>query len=105
MRQPACRPAIGYYGAIAEWFDIDLIVNCARRNPDWHFVLIGEVNGCDISAAKLLGNVEFLGEKPYDELTFYLYGFDVCVIPFKLVDLIKATNPVKAYGYCVPASP
>ncbi|HSU06862.1 MAG TPA: glycosyltransferase, partial [Acetobacteraceae bacterium] len=103
--EPASRPVIGYYGAIADWFDIDLVTECARRNPDWRFVLIGEVTGCDITAAKQLTNVEFLGEKPYKELTFYLYGFDVCIIPFKLVDLIKATNPVKAYEYLCAGKP
>ena len=44
-------------------------------------------------------NVEFLGEKPYAELTHYLYAFDVCLIPFKVVDLTRATNPVKVYEY------
>ncbi len=103
--EPASRPVIGYYGAIADWFDIDLVVTCARRNPKWRFVLIGEVNGCDISPAKQLPNIEFLGEQPYDKLTFYLYAFNVCIIPFKLVDLIKATNPVKAYEFLCAGKP
>jgi GT2 family glycosyltransferase/glycosyltransferase involved in cell wall biosynthesis len=105
LYEPASRPVIGYYGAIADWFDIDLVATCARRNPEWRFVLIGEVNGCDISAAQELPNIELLGEQPYDKLTFYLYAFDVCIIPFKLVDLIKATNPVKAYEYLCAGKP
>jgi GT2 family glycosyltransferase/glycosyltransferase involved in cell wall biosynthesis len=103
--EPASRPVIGYYGAVADWFDIDLVVECARRNPQWRFVLIGAVNGCDISAAQELSNIELLGEQPYDKLTFYLYAFDVCIIPFKLIDLIKATNPVKAYEYLCAGKP
>ena len=105
LYQPISRPLIGYYGAIADWFDIDLVTECARRRTDWRFVLIGEVTGCDISVARSLDNVEFLGEKPYDELTFYLYAFDVCIIPFKLVDLTKATNPVKVYEYLCAGKP
>jgi len=103
--QPAGRPVIGYYGAIAEWFDIDLVVQCARRHPKWHFVLIGAVDCCDISAAAQLPNVAFLSEKPYAELTHYLYAFDVCIIPFKLVDLTRATNPVKVYEYLCAGKP
>jgi GT2 family glycosyltransferase/glycosyltransferase involved in cell wall biosynthesis len=103
--EPTSRPVIGYYGAIADWFDIDLVVACARRHPKWRFVLIGEVNGCDIKAAAELPNVELLGEQPYEKLTFYLYAFDVCIIPFKRVDLIKATNPVKAYEYLCAGKP
>jgi GT2 family glycosyltransferase/glycosyltransferase involved in cell wall biosynthesis len=103
--QPAARPVIGYYGAIAEWFDMELIVHCARRHPKWHFVLIGAVDGCDVTEAASLPNVEFLGEKSYGELTHYLYAFDVCLIPFKLVDLTRATNPVKVYEYLCAGKP
>ncbi len=102
---PPGRPVIGYYGAIAEWFDIDLVVQCARRHPHWQFVLIGAVDCCDVSAAAQLPNVALLGEKPYAELTHYLYAFDVCIIPFKLVDLTRATNPVKVYEYLCAGKP
>jgi hypothetical protein len=103
--QPDARPVIGYYGAIADWFDIDLIVYCARRHPRWNFVLIGASDGCAIAEAAALPNVTFLGEKPYDELTRYLYAFDVCLIPFKVVDLTRATNPVKVYEYLCAGKP
>lgn len=103
--EPTRRPLIGYYGAIADWFDIELIAECAERNPSWQFALIGEVTGCDTTRARNLQNVEFLGEQPYERLTFYLYSFDVCIIPFKLVDLIKATNPVKVYEYLCAGKP
>jgi GT2 family glycosyltransferase/glycosyltransferase involved in cell wall biosynthesis len=103
--QPAARPVIGYYGAIAEWFDLDLVVFCARRHPEWNFVLIGSVESCDITEATTLPNIRFLGEKPYVELTHYLYAFDVCLIPFKLTDLTRATNPVKIYEYLCAGKP
>src|SRR6185437_4344832 len=50
-------------------------------------------------------NVAFLGEKPYRELTHYLHGFDVCIIPFRLTELIQATNPVKVYEYLCAGKP
>jgi GT2 family glycosyltransferase/glycosyltransferase involved in cell wall biosynthesis len=103
--QPPGSPVIGYYGAISDWFDMELVVHCARRHPKWQFVLIGAVDGCDIAEAALLPNVTFLGEKPYDELTHYLYAFDVCLIPFKVVDLTRATNPVKVYEYLCAGKP
>ncbi|HQR31888.1 MAG TPA: glycosyltransferase, partial [Blastocatellia bacterium] len=34
------RPVIGYYGAIADWFDSDLVADLAERRPDWDFVLV-----------------------------------------------------------------
>ncbi len=93
------KPIIGYYGAIAEWFDIKLFEYCARQKPDWNFVLIGAINGCDTSRVKDLSNVYFLGEKQYKDLPGYLYYFDVCTIPFKIIPLTLATNPVKFYEY------
>jgi len=92
-------PIIGYYGAISEWFDIDLIAQLAQRNKQWTFVLVGDTYGCDITTIAKLENVIFTGEKPYVELPSYLYGFDVCLIPFIINELTLATNPVKVYEY------
>ncbi len=98
-------PIIGYYGAIAEWFDTELIVHCAMEHPDWNFVLIGSTVGCDTSSLEKLKNVHLLGEKPYKELPLYLYHFDVCTIPFKINPLTLATNPVKFYEYLSSGKP
>ncbi|WP_429140917.1 glycosyltransferase [Aeromonas veronii] len=98
------RPVVGYYGAIAEWFDIDLLIKCANRYPQYDFVLIGGVT-CDISKAKNIDNIKFLGEVTYDKLTGFLKCFDVCLIPFKLVELTLCTNPVKVYEYLAAGKP
>lgn len=98
------RPIVGYYGAIAEWFDVDLLVKSAENYPQWDFVIIGNVT-CDVSKAKKLKNINFLGEVPYDKLTGYLREFDVCLIPFKLIELTLCTNPVKVYEYLAAGKP
>ena len=103
--RPRSRPVIGYYGAIADWFDIDLVLYCARKHPEWQVVLIGASEGADVSEVRRMPNIALLGEKPYGELTRYLYAFDVCIIPFKLVELTKATNPVKVYEYLCAGKP
>jgi glycosyltransferase involved in cell wall biosynthesis len=99
------HPIIGYYGAISDWFDLDLVIYCARERPTWFFLLIGEIHGCDVSATQQLPNVLFLGEKPYRELPGYLAYFDVCTIPFKIMPLTLATNPVKFYEYLSSGKP
>lgn len=99
------RPIIGYYGAIAEWFDAGLIEHAARQRPDWSFVLIGHTFGAEIDGLRALPNVRFLGEQPYDTLPAYLAQFDVCCIPFRLNDLTRATNPVKFYEYLCSGKP
>jgi GT2 family glycosyltransferase/SAM-dependent methyltransferase len=90
---------IGYYGAIADWFDQDLVEAVAQRFADALILLVGADTA---NAGRRLGkyrNVRFIGEVDYGKLPFYLYGFDVCILPFKVIPLTLATNPVKAYEY------
>lgn len=96
---------IGYYGAIAEWFDVDLIEYAAKVRPQWKFLLIGSTAGAHIESLKELSNVEFTGEIPYRKIPSYLYAFSCAIIPFKLTELIKATNPVKLYEYFSAGKP
>ena len=101
----AVKPIVGYYGAISDWFDLEIIQYCAQQRPDWNFVLIGATTGCDTGPVKHLKNVHLLGEKPYKTLPGYLAYFDVCTIPFKIIPLTLATNPVKFYEYLSSGKP
>lgn len=97
-------PIIGYYGAIADWFDFELMTRAAERLPNYSFVFIGD---CTVDAGRLRGlpNVYFLGEKPYQELPSYVNRFDIAVIPFQRNELTLATNPVKLYEYLATGKP
>jgi len=93
------RKVVGYYGAIAHWFDFDKIEYLAENLIDIDIVLIGAVTEGYDRLSKY-SNVKLLGEKPYKDLPNYLKNFDVCLIPFNTTtNLIKATNPVKFYEY------
>ena len=99
------RPVIGYYGAIADWFDSDLVADLAELRPDWDFVLVGSTNLADISRLSQLPNVTLAGEQPYATLPRWLTQFDVTLIPFKRMPLTEATNPVKAYEILAAGKP
>ena len=93
------RKVVGYYGAIAHWFNVDVVCYVAENLPDCDIVLIGAVTDYQEKFEKYK-NIKLLGEKPYSELPQHLETFDVCLIPFDTsTDLIKATNPVKFYEY------
>ena len=99
------RQVIGYYGAIAEWFDLDLLRAVAQAYPDCLVLLVGNDT---VEAQKRLAdlpNVEFTGEVPYDRLPYYLHAFDVCLLPFQVIPLTLATNPVKVYEYLAAGKP
>ncbi|MGB7924911.1 MAG: glycosyltransferase [Pyrinomonadaceae bacterium] len=93
------RPIIGYYGAIAEWFDLELLAHVARQRPGYSFVLLGGIFNVDVSELESLPNVRLLGQHPYETMPLYLYHFDACLIPFKLNAITHATDPVKMYEY------
>jgi len=99
------RPIVGYYGAISEWFDVEMIRAAAEARPAWQFVLIGDTFGADVSPLRPLPNVHLLGEKPYAALPGYLHGFSVACIPFRNTPLTRATNPLKFYEYLSAGKP
>lgn len=99
------RPIAGYFGAIADWFDLDLMERVARSRPQYSFVLIGQVFGLDTSRLQSLANVHLLGLQPYEKLPGYLRRFDACLIPFLINDVTRSTDPVKLYEYFALGKP
>jgi GT2 family glycosyltransferase/ubiquinone/menaquinone biosynthesis C-methylase UbiE len=96
---------IGYYGAIADWFDSELVGKIARLHPDWNFVLIGSTFSADLNDINKCRNIEILGEKPYEDLPKLIETWDCCIIPFKITPLTEATNPVKIYEMLAAGKP
>jgi glycosyltransferase involved in cell wall biosynthesis len=90
---------VGYFGALAEWFDAPTVELAARRHPEWHFVLIGLNSGADLGRLGALPNVHLYGERRYDELPDYLHRFDAAIIPFRECQLAHGVDPVKFYEY------
>lgn len=92
---------IGYYGAIEEWFDVELVKSMAEQ-PGLVIVLIGH---CGIAKEGLPGNIHFLGVKPYRQLKGYAAFFDALMIPFKVTPLTDSVSPVKFFEYCAIGKP
>ncbi|MGI8561611.1 MAG: glycosyltransferase [Luteimonas sp.] len=105
FHDPGGRQVIGYYGAIAEWFDLELIRAVARAHPQALVLLVGNDTAGAAAALADVPNVEFSGEVPYARLPYYLYGFDVTLLPFQVIPLTLATNPVKVYEYLAAGKP
>ncbi|MBL8738548.1 MAG: glycosyltransferase [Planctomycetes bacterium] len=93
----SARPVVGYFGAVAQWFDVALLRAVATAMPDCDFLIVGDDTAGVARAAGKLPNVTFRGEVPYTELPRHLAAMHVLLIPFVIDELILATNPVKAY--------
>lgn len=96
---PQGRMIIGYFGAIAGWMDIDLLRSIAEAFPDALLLLVGADEAGAKQKLKDLPNVMLTGEVAYADLPSYLHGMNVCILPFKIMPLTLATNPVKVYEY------
>lgn len=99
------KPVIGYYGALNDWVDVELLKYVVSKNMDKYFVFIGAINSSKFRRLYRYSNVFFLGEVDNRDLVGYLAYFDVCTIPFVLNDLIRSTNPVKFYEYIASCRP
>jgi glycosyltransferase involved in cell wall biosynthesis len=101
------RPIVGYYGALAEWIDYDLLDFAADSLPGFRFVFIGPDYDQSMDGKPVFDrpNVSWLGPKEYDELPSYLQAFSVATIPFVLNDVTHAVSPVKLHEYLAGGKP
>jgi len=101
------QPIIGYYGALARWFDYNLLKQIALLRPNYQFVLIGPDYDGTLQKTDLLAiaNIHWLGVKPYKELPHYLQYFDVATIPFVVNEITHATSPLKLFEYMAGEKP
>lgn len=93
------KPIVCYYGALAKWFDYELIKKIAATD-EYSVVLFGikydesydeNMNGED--------NIYFLGPRDYKILKNYAKRCDILTIPFKINNITRATSPVKVFEY------
>jgi glycosyltransferase involved in cell wall biosynthesis len=100
-------PIIGYYGAMARWFNFNLWIEAARARPNYQFLLIGPDydGGVQELQSTHLENIHWLGPRPYRELPRYLKYFNVATIPFRLNEITHSTSPIKLFEYLVAEKP
>ena len=101
---PAKGPVAGFYGSLSEWLDQDLIVQCARRMPNWSFVFVGTEH-IDVSRLRSMANIHLLGPRPHDQLPRYVQHWDVSLMPFLDTAQIQACNPLKLREYLAAGRP
>jgi len=96
------RPIVGYHGAVARWFDFDLIRGVAERLAEFQFVVIGPVQDdaeAHMAVLSGLANVHRIDPVPSDEIPQYVAAFDVGLVPFIVDDLTRAVSPLKMFEY------
>jgi glycosyltransferase involved in cell wall biosynthesis len=97
-------PVVGFIGAISAYkVNFSLLKRVAEAHPEWSIVLIGKIGegepGTNVSALEDLGNVHFLGPRPYSDLPSYLKAFAVAILPNNLNEYTRYMFPMKFFEY------
>lgn len=98
------KPILGFTGLLADWVDLVLLAELAKRRPEWSIVLIGR-SDVDLKIFDGLSNVHLLGHRPYNRLPEFLRGFDVALLPFVNNELTVNANPLKLREYLAAGLP
>lgn len=98
---------IGYYGALAKWFDYELINEVAKKYKNYAIVLIGLKYDDSLDKSNVLknSNVYYLGKIDYKELIKYSSKMDLLTIPFIINEITESTSPVKLFEYMATQKP
>jgi teichuronic acid biosynthesis glycosyltransferase TuaH len=101
------KPIIGYFGALAKWFDYELIEKLALSRPNYEILLIGwnYDNSIKQTRVESLENVTVIGPIDYPLLPKYASWFDVSTIPFLINDVTESTSPIKLFEYMALGKP
>src|SRR3989442_1344824 len=92
------RPIIGYVGGLHKHVDFDLLSQMAEARPDWSWVFVGPFQE-RVEKLQRHPNIHLLGPKPHQELSGFLHGFDVCIVPYVKSGYTETVVPVKLNEY------
>ena len=98
------RPIFGYHGLIQSIIDFELMVEVADRRPAWSLVFIGDHFG-DTASLPSRPNLYYLPAQSYDMIPWFIKGFDVCMMPYRLDERTMHCNPIKLREYLAAGKP
>ncbi len=98
------KPVVCYYGALASWFDYELVARIADSGK-YSVVLFGAKYDNSFDRIQGYPEIYFLGTRDYHVLKYYAMKADIMIIPFLINDITRATNPVKLFEYMAMHKP
>lgn len=99
------HPRLGFFGVIDERFDIQLLEEMSLLRPDWSFIMVGPIVKIDPDSLPQRKNIHYLGKKEYEDLPFYLGGWDCALMPFAMNDSTRFISPTKTPEYLAAGKP
>lgn len=101
------EPRLVVMGTLDSRIDFELLRNIASSRPDWHLVMIGQLKKPPPGASAFfrLPNVHYLGHQLFGNLPSLLSGANVGLVPYRITEMTRYINPLKAYEYLASGIP
>ncbi len=96
-------PVILYLGSLDDRFNLDLLMEVARKNKQYRYVVVGP--GGKEAVPGSVSNISALGPKLYEQVPAYMQHADVGILPLKLTEANHARSPMKMYEYGICGLP
>lgn len=93
-----------YIGALEEWVDLEAMRYAACAAPDLTFMLVGPCK-VDLSLFNGVTNIISIGRKPYEAMPAYIQHAEVCILPFRDVEVARNSDPLKVLQYIAMGRP
>jgi UDP-galactopyranose mutase len=104
--RPANRtPTLGFFGVIDERIDLGLIGAIADAHPEWKLVMVGPVVKIPSESLPRRANIEYLGQRSYQDLPGLVAQWEVCLLPFALNESTRFISPTKTLEYMAAGKP
>jgi glycosyltransferase involved in cell wall biosynthesis len=100
------EPRLVVMGTLDSRIDFVLLRAIASIRPDWQLVLIGQLKESPQGASSFirLPNVHYLGQQPSKPF-HHCSGRNVGLIPYRITEMTRYINPLKAYEYLASGIP
>lgn len=100
---------LGFVGGLKDWkIDFGLLVEVAKKKPEWDIALVGSIYGEMSSTYKeliRLSNVKKVDAVPFEEIPQLLQQFDVGLLPYLNNEYNQGVFPLKFYEYLASGLP
>jgi len=90
-----------YIGTISEWFNFEQVIAALDVHPAVKLIMVGPAE-CELRSHE---QIIYTGRVDHSLVSPLMNKADALVMPFKLTDLVRAVNPVKAYEYIASGKP
>jgi UDP-galactopyranose mutase len=99
------RPRLGFFGAIDERLDLDLVANIAALRPGWQIVMAGPVVRIDPATLPQRPNIRWVGLQRHEALPHVMAHWDACLLPFVLDETTRFLSPDRILDYLAGGKP